>query len=178
MTSNQGAKINMASFPTKALSIRQPWAWAIIYAGKDIENRTWQAVRHGLEDAGGRFAVHASKGMTQDEYDSTASFMASIGVKCPAAKDLQRGGIIGTVELVECVKHHDSPWFFGPRGLVLRNPEPCEFIPCTGALGFFKHQRDDSVTAPLARWMDPENYQGRVRLETPDRQLALLGERQ
>ena len=25
----------------KALSIRQPWAWAIINAGKDIENRQW-----------------------------------------------------------------------------------------------------------------------------------------
>ena len=23
----------------KALSIRQPWAWLILYAGKDIENR-------------------------------------------------------------------------------------------------------------------------------------------
>lgn len=27
--------------PEFALSIRQPWAWAIVYAGKDIENRTW-----------------------------------------------------------------------------------------------------------------------------------------
>ena len=25
-----------------AISIRQPWAWAILYAGKDVENRTWQ----------------------------------------------------------------------------------------------------------------------------------------
>lgn len=24
-----------------ALSIRQPWAWAILHAGKDIENRDW-----------------------------------------------------------------------------------------------------------------------------------------
>lgn len=26
----------------KALSIRQPWAWLILHAGKDIENRVWQ----------------------------------------------------------------------------------------------------------------------------------------
>ena len=26
----------------KALSIRQPWAWAILHAGKDIENRDWR----------------------------------------------------------------------------------------------------------------------------------------
>ena len=25
----------------KALTIKQPWAWAIIHAGKDIENRDW-----------------------------------------------------------------------------------------------------------------------------------------
>jgi hypothetical protein len=23
----------------KALTIRQPWAWAVIYGGKDVENR-------------------------------------------------------------------------------------------------------------------------------------------
>jgi len=130
--------------PSKALSIRQPWAWAIIHAGKDIENRTWQATRHGLEEFDGRFAVHAAKGMTRDEYESTARFMASIGVTCPPAKDLQRGGIIGFVELVECVKEHESPWFFGPRGLVLRNPEVTSFMPCK------------DVEAPLAKWMEAE----------------------
>ncbi len=26
--------------PMLALSIRQPWAWAIIHAGKDVENRS------------------------------------------------------------------------------------------------------------------------------------------
>jgi hypothetical protein len=26
----------------KALTIRQPWAWAVVYAGKDVENRGWR----------------------------------------------------------------------------------------------------------------------------------------
>ena len=26
----------------KALSINQPWAWAIIQCGKDVENRKWK----------------------------------------------------------------------------------------------------------------------------------------
>ena len=26
----------------KALSIRPPWAWAILHAAKDVENRTWK----------------------------------------------------------------------------------------------------------------------------------------
>lgn len=152
----------MRSLPEKALSIRQPWAWAILHADpvKDIENRTWQATRHGLEDYNGRFAIHAAKGMTQNEYETAARFMRSIGVQCPPAHELQRGGIIGTVELVECVKEHDSPWFFGPRGLVLRETDPCDFIPCKGALGFFNWERDDTVSAPIAKWMHPATQEG------------------
>ena len=47
----------------KALSIRQPWAWLILNAGKDIENRSWYtSVR-------GRVLIHASKGMTLAEYE-------------------------------------------------------------------------------------------------------------
>jgi hypothetical protein len=37
---------------------------------------------------------------------------------------------IGSVEIVEAVKYaHQSPWSFGPYGFVLRDPEPCPFIP-------------------------------------------------
>jgi len=48
-----------------------------------------------------------------------------------------RGGIIGTAEIVDCVEHSDSPWFFGPFGLVLENVKPTSFIPVKGALGLF-----------------------------------------
>lgn len=68
--------------PELALSVRQPWAWAIIYAGKDIENRSWQAVNHGLKIRG-EICIHAAKGMTQAEYDSASDFMLSIGIACP-----------------------------------------------------------------------------------------------
>jgi ASCH domain len=44
----------------KALSIQQPWAWAIIYAGKNIENRTWNTHFRGT------FAVHASGTLMRD----------------------------------------------------------------------------------------------------------------
>lgn len=51
--------------------------------------------------------------------------------------EAKRGGIIGTAEIVDCVEHFDSPWFFGPYGLVLHNINPVEFIPVKGALGLF-----------------------------------------
>ena len=33
--------------PSVALSVRQPWAWAIIHGGKDVENRTKYAITLG-----------------------------------------------------------------------------------------------------------------------------------
>lgn len=49
----------MTSLPDIAVSVRQPWAWAIIHAGKDIENRSLAAVKHGMKP--GRIAIHAAK---------------------------------------------------------------------------------------------------------------------
>jgi hypothetical protein len=146
----------MKDFPDIALSVRQPWTWGIIHAGKPVENRDWRRPNPGLKFRG-RVAVHASKGMTRDEYLQAASFMHTIGVVCPPARDLLRGGIIGSVEVVDVVSQYPSPWFFGPRALVLRDPRPCNFIPCAGALGFFKWQAIEAGNpAAPARWMLPK----------------------
>lgn len=141
--------------PHQALSVRQPWAWAIIHAGKDIENRSWQAVNHGLSKRG-RIAIHAAKGMTREEYVEASEFMRQLHIECPAALDLLRGGIIGSVEVIDVVTSGDSPWFFGPRGLVLRDAQPCAFIPSVGALGYFQWKPADASVVPTpAKWMLP-----------------------
>lgn len=140
------------AIPGTALSVRQPWAWAIIHGGKDIENRSWHAVDRGILRRG-RVAIHAAKGITQQEYASARDFMQSIGVNCPPAADLMRGGIIGAVDVVDIVKASSSPWFFGPRGLVLRNPVPCRFVPAVGQLGFFVWTPSDEVVVETPRWM-------------------------
>lgn len=140
----------------KALSVRQPWAWAIIHAGKDIENRSWQAVNHGLR-VRGRICIHAAKGMTKDEYDEAREFIDSLGYYTPEAHALYRGGIIGDVEVVDVVSKSDSPWFFGPRGLVLRDPRPMAFVPAQGALGYFDWEPADmSIVPKPAAWMLPK----------------------
>lgn len=116
----------------KAISIRQPWASLIINSGKDIENRDWFTRYRG------RVLVHASKGMTRDEYADTAEFVDRIiGKAMPPAEALARGGIIGSVEIVDCVEHSESRWFFGRFGFVLRDPRPLPFVPFKGSLGFF-----------------------------------------
>lgn len=115
-----------------ALSIRQPWAWLILHAGKDIENRSWPTRFRG------RFLIHASKGMTRDEWADAAGFAFRIGVRdMPEYLDNERGGIVGSVELVNCVTESRSPWFCGEYGFVLRQARPLPFLPYKGALGFF-----------------------------------------
>lgn len=117
-----------------ALSIRQPWAWLILHAGKPVENRDWPTrVR-------GRILIHASKGMTRSEYDDACRFAHRLGVNTnliPLPRDIERGGIVGSIELVDCVLHHDSPWFCGRYGFVLRDPRPLPFRAYRGSLGFF-----------------------------------------
>lgn len=170
----------MTSLPRLALSVRQPWAWAIIYAGKDIENRSWQAVNHGLRQRG-RIAIHAAKGMTREEYEDAKETIERNAPYCPDPHELLRGGIIGTVEVIDVVNEHKSPWFFGPRGLVLHDPQPCEFVPSIGALGYFEWKPADAaavVPAP-ARWMLPKEMlppTERVRRERePEPDLFKIG---
>lgn len=169
----------MTNLPEFALSVRQPWAWAIIHAGKDIENRSWSARIAALRTAlafRGPVCIHAAKGMTRDEYESAEYTIATAGrASTPSPHELLRGGIIGTVEIVDVVRKSSSPWFFGSVGLVLANPTPVEFIPCTGALGFFKWQPNHEASAePPARWMLPPGARAETKAEEIDRQGALL----
>jgi hypothetical protein len=144
----------MTGFPELALSVRQPWAWAIIHAGKALENRSVAAVRYMT--GRGRIAIHASKGMTREEYEEARDFMLGLGVTCQPPADLLRGGIIGSVEVTGVVSKSESPWFFGPRALVLADPQSCDFIPSVGQLGYFKWKPADAAIVPLpARWMLP-----------------------
>lgn len=119
-----------------ALSIRQPWAWLILHAGKDIENRTWRTSFRG------RVLIHAAKNMTRTEYEECEDFLASRclcgRLSLPAFDALQRGGIVGVADITGCWVKHQSSWFTGPYGFSLAKAEPLPLVPCRGALGFFR----------------------------------------
>lgn len=113
----------------KAISTRQPWAWAIIYGGKDVENRS------RFTNYRGPILIHASKTFDQEGFEWMLENQARLGIKyrVPLSPDFQRGGIIGKAILTKCVRSLDySPWMFGPWGYVLENPEPLPFYPCKG----------------------------------------------
>jgi len=116
----------------KALSVQQPWAWLIIHGGKDIANRTW-ATRHR-----GPLVIHASKKMTEISYDEAAQFAASLGVTVPPMGELQRGGIVGMVDVFGMAYGPLSKWYFGPVGWQLKDPRPLQFREMSGQLGLFE----------------------------------------
>lgn len=131
----------------KALSIRQPWAWLIVNGHKDIENRSWSTKQRGI------VLVHASKGMTHDEYDAAAQTIgfAGLDINLPAFDELERGGIVGTVEIVGCTMLSTSPWFSGPYGFKLKNAAALPFRPLTGKLGFFETHGQSTDSALLEK---------------------------
>lgn len=140
-----------ADLPRIALSIRQPWAWAIINAGKDIENRDWSTKFRGP------VCIHAAKRMTNGEFDKFVDLSRWIVSKgrwtgdfIPERKALSRGGIVGVCDIVDCVDASESPWFLGRYGFVLRNARPVEFFPAKGALRFFDWQRNIEAGAAMA----------------------------
>lgn len=120
----------------KALSVIQPWAWAIMYEGKTVENRVWYTHYRGP------LVIHASAALSRPDYDSGMQFMHEQyripWKRMPDYEDLALGAIVGIVDLVDCVDSSRSRWFHGPYGFVLANPRPVKPIACKGSRGYWK----------------------------------------
>ena len=117
----------------KAISIRQPWAWLVVNGHKDIENRTWATKFRG------KVLVHAGvHSVTKAEYERFLKDCKAARItNPPAIGEFKRGGIVGSVEIVDCVKKSKSRWFFGPYGFVLKNARQKRFKPMMGKLGIW-----------------------------------------
>ncbi|MEM6938859.1 MAG: hypothetical protein AAF943_00275 [Pseudomonadota bacterium] len=149
----------MSDLPRLALSVRQPWAWAIIHGGKEIENRSLGSIRAGGM-VPGRICIHAATGMKEDEYRYAHWRLARHRVACPRPDELIRGGIIGTVEVAEIITQSESEWFGGEAGLRLADPVAVPPIPAGGALGYFEWTRGERFAAAkpwMTRFDRPNN---------------------
>lgn len=119
----------------RILTVRQPWAWAIIHGGKDVENR----LRNIAGGYRGPIAIHAGLASfdDDDEFWEVRRAITSEINGWPAgdsevwASDLVEptdprfiyGAIIGVVDLVEVTpwtSHTDAPT--GTPGVVRRVP--------------------------------------------------------
>ena len=134
-----------------ALSVRQPWAWLIVNGYKDIENRNWYTVIRGpvLIHASSTVDMHALNyfryisvqysDWIQDVHPdmiiaakACAKFMNNVENRFGGI-----GGIVGYTRIIDCVEQHESCWFEGKYGFVLKDSRPLNFTPIKGQLKFF-----------------------------------------
>jgi len=91
--------------PVKALTVRPPWAWAVIYGGKDVENRRWRTTFRGP------LLIHAGKDPDPDGSGSLLWTMADPeAFGHPKAAWEARGAIIGLVFLADVLTDSPSRW--------------------------------------------------------------------
>lgn len=104
----------------KTITIKNPWASYIVHGFKDVENRSWKT------NFRGRVLIHVG-----------AKPYTKINNK---KLILPERAIIGSVEIVDCVKDYVSPWAVeGFYHWVLRNPIVFEnpVLNIRGSLGFW-----------------------------------------
>lgn len=103
---------NVQSLPEmRGLTVRQPWAWAIVFGGKLVENRTWTTGYRGP------LAIHAAVPASRRGLRSPLVARALRTWHRRGGEEdpfRHRGAIIGIAELQDC--HYaepgccDSPW--------------------------------------------------------------------
>ena len=115
--------------PMPALSIRQPWAWAICAGHKHVENRSWKTSHRGV------FAIHA--GSARPAPADFEWIRETFSITVPGT--LTRGALIGAATLIDIVNGSRSPWAeHGQFHWMLADAELWATpIPCPGQLRFF-----------------------------------------
>jgi hypothetical protein len=136
----------------RALSVRQPWAAAIAYADKRIENRTWPTSHRGA------VLIHSSQAI--DRYARRHAPLASV----VRGLQLDLGAVIAVARITGC--HEDdgecTPWsmaghYHWALGSVTALPLPVPvkgrlqlWTPTPELLGKVRMQLDDATADALA----------------------------
>src|SRR5438067_8105541 len=82
-----------------ALSLKQPWAVLLVHGLKSIEVRRWPTARRG------RILIHAAR-----VPDTRPEARRHVSKELESLAELE-GGIIGAVELTDCLRYADLPTF-------------------------------------------------------------------
>lgn len=123
-----------------AITIKQPWLWAILRVGKKIENRTWKPPDSVI---GQRIALHASKEFDPGGAEAIDRIVGP-AYEMPVSRACQTGAILAVATLVHVTQIEDltkpvPKWAVGPWCWALTNVlELREPIPTKGALGLWK----------------------------------------
>jgi hypothetical protein len=127
-----------------AITLRQPWAFAVMMGAKAIENRTWNTSHRGP------LVIHAGRSVEHHLVDDVLARVA-------AARHLQHGrvrqlwrdycvsGFVATATLHGVTRESEDPWFAGPYGWLLKDLRPIRPVQARGRQGIFL------LTQPEAR---------------------------
>ena len=140
----------------RALTVRQPWAWAIIHGHKTVENRPRPIHSHR-----GPLAIHAGLNWETDATTDPALREAwdryATSTLGKSSIEIRFGAVIGVVDLVGCHFHGDpevpcdaagatlpcTPWSQPNRWhLELANPRRIVPVPARGALSLWRLPED------------------------------------
>jgi hypothetical protein len=160
----------------RALTIKQPYAWAIAVGAKSVENRTWHTAYRGP------LAIHAGKTVDRAGLDNPRILdaIAEQGFTIDEAASRQ-GAVVAVAEVVGC--HHAGACVgnatsdeLGRRGhlwctpfsvpdqyhielaSVRRLPEP---VPCKGMLGLWRLPED--VEKAVREELGEDGNDGQIR---------------
>jgi hypothetical protein len=118
----------------RALTLWQPWAWAILHAGKRIENRSWCPPSGMIDEV---IALHAGKRYARDAWNWPLISPP------PKKSECTLGAVVGVARVVAVVDVHgvplgQDPWWAGPLGWILDDVHPLvEPVPCRGFQGLW-----------------------------------------
>lgn len=151
----------------KAITICQPWAWAIAAGHKIIENRPRQWHHRGP------IAIHA--GLSTKWMRAGCEFLRAKGITLP--ERFEFGAVIAVAQLVHCQKLADMSaallccmrrdiaqqiadgWATGPYCLFLEDALPIPSFQCKGQLGLWECDLEPprgptarQIMADMARW--------------------------
>ncbi len=160
----QAYGVDVVSDQLRVLTVRQPWAWAIIHGGKDVENRT----RNIAGDYRGPVAIHAAREWDDalfvvPQHPALHEALVRARQELPSYSALQqllddqRGHVIGVVDLVDVhvrvpgdqYTKWCSPWAEPDHfHLVIENPRPlAKAVPARGFLSLWRP--DEALAAAI-----------------------------
>jgi hypothetical protein len=113
----------------KALSVCQPWAWAIVQGIKKVENRS-RPTQHR-----GPLVIHASRSRRY-----LGGHYADLLPGLPPEAELDFGVLVGVVEVVDCVplaEVEGDPFAVGPWCWLLARARRIRPVPFKGQVSLF-----------------------------------------
>lgn len=122
----------------RMLSVRQPWAWAIVNGLKDVENRTWSTGYRGP------LVIHAGKQPYEDYLGACDDIERISGYVPPHHEKLPFGAIVGLTYVIGCDRERVSPWCIDGH-VFWRLAQSCVWpaIPWQGAQGLIQLNEDE-----------------------------------